>query len=92
MSRDRAIRYVVHYVVDTPGRAWTPGQWRSRPQGQCRADGKPTTANLQAHCLHYEASTQPDGCNSHLGATKIVRAWIIDQQTGEKVAEYTRTA
>ena len=92
MSRDRAVRFVVHYVIDTPGRAWTPGEWRARRQHQIQGDGKPTTDNLKKHCLHYEASTQPEGCNSHLGATKILRAWIVDQTSGEKVAEYTRDA
>lgn len=92
MSRDRAIRFVLHVVVDTPGRAWTPSEWRTRRQGQIPADGKPTTENIKKHCLHYEASTQPGGCNSHLGATKILRAWVVDQNTMERVAEYTRDA
>jgi len=90
MSRDRAIRYVCHVVIDQPGRAWTPSEWRTRPQGQIQADGKPTTENLRKHCEHYERSTQPGGCNSHLGATQILSARIVDQNTGETVASYQK--
>jgi hypothetical protein len=89
MSRDRIIPFMIHYEVDTRGQ-WTPGQWRTRAQYQIPADGKPTTENIKKHCLHYEASTQESGCNSHLGSTKILRAWIVDQRTGETVAEYRR--
>lgn len=45
-NRDREVRYVVQYVIDTPGRMWTPGEWRARSHHQVQADGKPTTANL----------------------------------------------
>ena len=92
MSRDRAIRYVCHVVIDQPGRAWTPSEWRTRRQGQIPADGKPTTENLQKHCLHYEASTQPGGCNQHLGPTKILSARIVDQNDMSVVAEYRRAS
>jgi hypothetical protein len=92
MSRDRAIRFTVNYVIDTPGMGWTPGEWRTRSRGQIPADGKPTVENLKKHCLHYEASTQEGGCNSHLGATKILRAWIFDHEAGQTVVEYTRDA
>lgn len=90
---DRAIRYTINFVIDTPGKAWTPSEWRTRQVGRYGTPhGKPTTENIKKHCLHMEASTQPGECNQHLGATKILKAWVFDHQTGEKVAEYTRDA
>ena len=88
MSRDRAIRFVLHVVIDQPGRAWTPSEWRVKTRGQVVGYGKPTTENIKAHCQVVEGSTQPGGVNEHLGVTKIIRAWIVDQEIGEKVAEY----
>jgi hypothetical protein len=93
MSRDREVRFLIHYVVETggePNRGWTPGEWRVRRLHQLQADGKPTVENIQKHCEAYERSTQPGGCNSHLGVTKILRAWIVDQRSGETLADYRR--
>ena len=91
-SRDRAIRFVLHVVIDTPGRAWTPSEWRVRARYQSPGYGKPTVENIKKHCLFVEESTAEGGVNAHLGATKILKAWVVDQETGAKVAEYTRDA
>lgn len=73
--------YRVEYVVDRG--YWTPCAW------QTKYDGRATAANLEKHVQAVEASTQPSGVNAHLGATKIHRARLIRQASGEIVAEYT---
>lgn len=92
MGRDRVIRYCIHYKIDAPGVTWTPGEWRERSRGQVPAHGAPTTENIRKHCEMYEASTWPGACNSHLGATQILSARIVDQTTGETVAAYQKGA
>lgn len=95
MGQIRTVRFAIHYRLapqeGQPLRGWTPGQWRARRQGQAPAHGKPTPANIQKHCEHYERSTLPGGCNEHLGPTTIASAWVIDQLTGETVGTWSRS-
>lgn len=99
MGRDIAIRYQIHYVVQQVSkeglpslglRAWTPAEWRIRRRGQIPGQGRPTVENIKRHCLAVEASTQPGGVNAHLGATRILRAWVVDHETGARV-DYARS-
>lgn len=82
------IPYTVEVTTDKG--YWTPSEWRMRRQGQIPADGKASTENLKKWALAFEASTQPDGVNAHIGATKILTARIKDQRTGEILATYKR--
>ena len=69
--------------------SYTPSAWRVTSRTQVAADGKPTAANLAKYVASVEASTQPGGCNAHLGATKIKWAAIYRNDGSMKtVAEY----
>jgi len=87
MSSTRKINYVIHYTVKDNS-YWTPCEWYARKRGQRPADGKPTPANIAKHCAHMEASTLPGGVNAHIGKTKILSAYVVDQRTREIVATY----
>jgi hypothetical protein len=88
MSRSRLIPVTVNFVTDNG--YWTPSEWRTRSTRQGGySHGKPTLENLQKYVADAEAATQPGGVNAHLGPTKILKAWIIDQRSGEKLVEYT---
>lgn len=89
MGKDRAIRFTVHYVVDHG--VWTPGEWRVRTRGQVKGYGMPTDRNLRTHCRLLSASTLGGGANEHLGPTKVLKAWVVDNQTGDTVASYERS-
>jgi hypothetical protein len=85
MPADLTTAYVVE--IDTPGYRYTPAPWRTRQAG------RPTTANLAAHVEAFEASTEPGGCNAHLGATRVTSARIRrNQLRGVVVASYTPAA
>jgi hypothetical protein len=87
-GRSRAVRYVVHFNVDRGH--WTPSEWRARREGQSQSYGAPTAANLAKHVAHVERSTMPGGPNEHIGPTRILTARIVDQTTGQTLAEYRR--
>ncbi len=88
MGTTRMVPYTVEVATDNGH--WTPCEWRVRSRGRIPADGQPSTANLKAWALGYEASTQPGGVNDHIGPTKILAAQIRDQRTGSICATYTR--
>jgi len=87
LSNTRKINYVIHYTVKD-GSYWTPCEWYARKRGQRPADGKPNTANIAKHVAHMEASTLPSGVNAHIGKTKILSAYVVDQRTREIVATF----
>lgn len=72
MGRILTPKFAVHYTVDNG--FWTPAAWPTRHAGRA------TDANLIKHVAVVEASTQPGGCNEHLGATKILSARIVNQR------------
>lgn len=76
MGRSFTPAFAIEYIVDNG--FWTPGAWRTDQAG------RPTDANLARHVAFMEASTQPGGCNEHLGATKILAAHIV-RNRGERV-------
>lgn len=76
-------------TLRVPGFYFTPAAWRVTSRTQIPADGRPTEANLARYVDSFEASTRLGGANAHLGATRVARAFITDQRTGHKVAEYT---
>lgn len=61
---------------------YTPAAWDSKQSG------RPTDANLATWCTGFEASTQPGGCNAHLGIQLIASAQVVRQATGTVVASY----
>ena len=85
MGRTITPAHAIEYVVDN-GR-WTPAGWDAKHAG------RPTAANLAAHCQLLEDSTMPGGCNEHLGPTRILAARIVTNR-GERreVAAYRRAA
>lgn len=89
MSTSHPIRFSVHFVVDRA--SWTPSEWRVKARGQVPGYGKPSNENLAKHALFVEASTAPGGVNAHLGYTKILKAHIVDNDTGVTVATYERS-
>lgn len=50
--------------------------------------GKPNAANLAKVVERFAASTQPGGCNEHLGVQPLRNARLIRQRTDEVVATY----
>lgn len=82
MGRIVTPAYAIEYKIDNG--FWTPACWNFKHAG------RPTDANLAKHIKVMEDSTQPGGCNQHLGATKILAAVIVRNQ-GERVevARYT---
>jgi len=88
MSNTRYIKYVIHYTVKD-GSYWTPHEWYARKRNQRPGDGKPTTANIANHVAYWEASTLPGGCNAHIGKSKILSAYVVDQMSGMVVAQWT---
>ena len=68
----------------------TPAEWRTRTRqcGQIPAHGKPTEENLAQYVQAFEASTQAEGPNAHLGPVVVFSAYIKDQRTGEVKATY----
>lgn len=88
MPRDTTPAYVVDVI--TPGRRWTPYEWRVRRRGQVPGYGQPTGANLARHVRSFEDSTKPGGVNAHLGVTRVTRAVIRRNYPGaDPVAIYT---
>lgn len=69
MGRSTTPTYRVEYKVDRG--FWTTAAWPTK------FAGRPSGANLAKHVAVTEASTQPGGCNAHLGATKILAARIV---------------
>jgi len=53
-------------------------------------NGMPTRVNLLKWIASFEESTQPGGCNDHLGATHILWAQIVCQRTGDTVVDWER--
>jgi hypothetical protein len=85
MARDLTSTYVVE--IRTPGFGWTPAAWH------CGRNGRPTEANLAQYVEDLEKSTMPGGCNAHLGATRVARAWIRRNTIGgATVASYAAPA
>ncbi len=74
--------------MSTPGYFISAAPWRVKGYGRIRGSGKPTTENLERYIREFELSTQGEGVNKHLGATKITRARIIRQADGEVMATY----
>lgn len=80
MGRTTTPTYRVH--VHQHGYHLTPSGW------DCRRDGRPSADALARYVRSLEASTEPGGCNSHLGLMKIATARIVHQGTGDVVARY----
>lgn len=70
---------------------YTPMEWRvkgSRLSGP--GYGKATIENLDKWVTAFEES-MVSGPNKHLGIDQVVSAWVVDQRTGEVVAEWRRS-
>lgn len=50
--------------------------------------GKPTPANIAKWAKAFEDSMLPTGCNAHVGFHRILNARIVNQFTGQVVAEW----
>lgn len=86
MGRSIKVRYSVHYKFS--GIYLTPAAWRPAVQG------KPTTKNLAMAVAVLLDSFKVGGCNEHIKGTGggipiPTYAWILDNQTGNVVAEWT---
>ncbi len=90
MGHDRAVPVTVEMFTtgDTSSRYCTPAEWRTKARVNAPAHGKPTDANLKLYVEMFEASTQPGGCNAHLGATVVFSAKITDHRSGVTKATY----
>lgn len=89
---DRAVPYTVDgTAISENGRTWrfTDLEWYMKPRGQMtHADGKPTNENLVKWVKDFEAATHPEGVNSHLGKTSVLRAQITRQSDRQILATY----
>ena len=83
MGTSRTPAYRMELAVDN-GRV-TPFGW---DVGGKYGKGKANAENLKKYVEAFEASTQPGGCNSHLGVTRVLTAQIVKQSTGDTVATY----
>lgn len=91
MGRSTTPTYRVEfYGVVAAGRRvrHTPGAWNVRSRGCVLGNGIPTDERLAAYIEEIEQSTLPGEVNEHLGVTRIARAAIIHQRSGETVASY----
>ena len=87
MGRSVTSKYRVEYRIrGTDGSAMmtTPSCWWTR------RDGRATAANLSTHCVAMEKSSQPGGVNAHGKPFCVLSARIVEQSSGDVVAEYTR--
>ncbi len=66
----------------------TPAEWRTRSRVNAPGYGKADPVNLAAYVARFEASTQKEGVNSHLGETVVMSAFIKDQRSGDILAVY----
>lgn len=86
----RMMRYIVNtndYRVYSTRWSQTHAEWRVNQYGS------PTPQNIREYVGKYNASLEPDGVNSHLGReSAIYGAKIVDQTTGETVAEWSNRA
>lgn len=79
--RDKLIRYSVRYQTAGNVRI-TEGEYSVK---YC---GKPNAIGLAKHVNDLVASTQPGGCNAHLGALNIVGASLHDNKNGIVLATF----
>lgn len=76
MGRTSTPKYVVRVTV--PGYSCTPMEWRVSGRYGMKGYGAPNDANLAKFVEASNASTEPGGVNSHLGAAhKIVAAEVF---------------
>ena len=62
-----------------------------RERYQVPGYGRPTQKNLAAWVAAFNASVLPGGCNDHLGeGCQLVAATIVNQDTGETLASYSK--
>lgn len=96
MGSSKPVTFTVELVIqDESGslRACTASEWRVRARyGNLPGYGKPTLENLTKYVSGFEASTQPQGCNQHLGVQKVISAFIKDQRCSTIVATYGTAA
>jgi hypothetical protein len=96
MSTSRTVALTIHFDVVSADSArrvsWTPQEWRTKARTGVTAHGRPTVENIARFVTAMEASLAPGGCNAHIsgrmGVDTIVKAWIVDQSTGETVATW----
>lgn len=82
MGRSVKSKYAVRMTV--AGFGITPACWNSQQAG------RPTAENLRRYVAAFEASTEPGGCNAHLGVTKVLEADIRENEfMGAVVARYS---
>lgn len=95
MGQSIAITYTVTLLTrGESGQLFTgtPAEWRVRSRNRVPGYGKPTRANLVNYIALFEASTESQGCNSHLGVQKVVSAAIVHQASGQIVETYVSKA
>jgi len=88
MGKAIVSRYALH--VRVTGGVHTPSTWNVKGKYGAKGQGKPTEANIAKYVQASEESCRPNGINEHLGIFSYLRAWIVDQQTGDIVAQWTR--
>lgn len=89
MGSSRAWRYRLQ-IKCASGWYYTPMEWRVRTQRNTGPGfGKPTTENIDRWVTRFEWS-MIHGPNRHLGQDRVVSASIVDQHTGDVVAEWSR--
>lgn len=87
LGRFRLLYITTHMPPDA---LWETEEWRVRTKYGKTGYGHPTDKRLIEYCQALDNSTEPTGCNRHLNGRKIVRAKIVDDATGQTVANYER--
>jgi hypothetical protein len=94
MGRSRTWTYRVEWTVQ--GQAWTHTEWACRSRHGGPRLGAPNDRKLAHLVEDVVASFGPDGPNRkaglQFGLPVVLAARVVDQRTGEVVAEYIRVA
>lgn len=80
MGRSSTPTFRLETTVDRGG--WTPQAWRTKEYG------RPTLKNLERWVGEMEKSTRAGGVNALIGATTVIDAKIVHQETGDVVCSY----
>lgn len=84
MSRTVTPTFRIEFAAS--GGYYTPQAWPTK------YEGRPSDAALARWVVGFEAATQPDGCNAHLGVVTIWGARVVRQTDGTVVASYAGPA
>lgn len=90
MGRSTTPRYVLSVVTTRFGSSHSRMEWRIGSRNGIRGYGNPTMKNIDRWVTEFERSMVA-GPNKHLGVYSVISAKIVNQFTGETVADWERT-